>query len=560
MTYEKFNEKFIEILCSEFQSIWFINLDTFIMSEYWSDKNTVIPGSIDSALEMGNYDTVRKWYVENHVAVQNRERVLQQSTVENVLKMTEDGKPFFIGYGRIYDGNINYNQFCFNRIENEDGEVRYIILGLRDIDERKHADIDDITGLLTRHAFFERAEEMLQHNADDVFDVVISDIIDFKNINETYGIKIADKILHWIGNYLAPLSGSRLLIGRYGSDQMVLLGHHDEIMSALSDISGQKYMDALKVSGLPLFLTKFGVYQNIRHDTPVIASCDKAHIALNGIKSKYDQLIAFYDDKLESRLETQRKIEESMHDSLKNNHFKVYYQPKHDTVTGKINGAEALIRWEHPEYGFMSPSDFISQFEMNGFVKEIDYFVWKRTCENLRRWMDKGIEVVPVSVNASKLSFSQHDLIKRIQKPVSENRIPSKYLHIEITETLMSDDVDDLIMKLTALRALGYEIELDDFGAGYSSINLLSTLPIDVIKLDMSFVQHFENEKRTKVLAACINLAKELGYKTVSEGVELREQHEILGILGVDIIQGYLYSKPLSEEEFEQYLISQSEL
>lgn len=551
----KLQEKINIFLFKEFQSVWLIDIKDSSIINFWENSEKSFHDTVEKITELGAYEKARLWYIDNHIVPQNRERVLAMSTIENILEMTADGKPLYIGYGRLNSGCTNYNQLCFDRIENESGEVQYIVLGVRGIDERRKADIDEVTGLLTRHAFFERAEELIRRRANEQFDIMISDIIDFKNINETYGIKTADKILHWVGRFLAPYSGPDLLVGRYGSDQMVMLGTHEEMMKHTSDTGKHRYHEERLKSGLPNFITKYGIYLDIPHNLPVLTSCDKAHVALNGIKSRYDQTVAYYDEKLETRLETQRRIEESMHSSLENNDFQVYYQPKHDAVTGKINGAEALIRWNHPEYGFMSPGDFIPLFEMNGFVKEVDRYVWRRTCENLRRWQDKGINIVPVSVNASKLTFESENFIRDLQSAAVSNRIPSKYLHIEITETLMSDDVDDLIMKLTALRAIGYEIELDDFGAGYSSINLLSTLPIDVVKLDMSFVQHFENEKRTKVLAACINLARELGYKTISEGVELKEQLDILGILGVDIIQGYLYSKPLSEEVFEQYLI-----
>lgn len=558
MTLEKLNEKIVKCFCDEFQTIWLVDMKDLSMHTVYANNEISIPKSVDVATTMNSYELSRVWYIESYVVEQDRSRVMKQTLMDEVLAHTAGGKTYYVEYTRVFEGNVNYNQLCFNRVEAENGIVEYIMLGFRDIDVRRSADVDDMTGLLTRPAFFKMAEELLKNNPNMEFDIVISDIVDFKKINETYGIKTGDKILGWVGSMFAPYISEDLLVGRYGGDQMVIMGPHEKVVKNKFQDGLERFMMAEKRNGLPDIVMKFGVYENIQHDRSIISSCDKAHVALNKIKGHYEKILAFYDEKLISELDVQRRIENSMYDSLKNNDFKVYYQPKHDAVTGRLVGAEALIRWIHPEYGFMSPAQFIPLFENNGFVVEIDAFVWKRTCENLRRWEDKGIETVPVSVNASKLTFVQEELIKKLQVPVVENSISPKQLHLEITETLMTDDVDDLVHKLTAMRAIGYQIELDDFGAGYSSINILSSLPLDVVKLDMSFMKQFGDDKRAKVLAACINLAKELGYKTVSEGVELKEQKDVLGILGVDIIQGYYYSKPLSEEEFEAYMLKYS--
>lgn len=554
MAEERFIKEIANCLSEEYQSLWIIDSKDLAMRLFWSNEDDSIPGSLEIVSAFNNYATARQWYVDNCVVEQDKARLFEMSSVDNINAKLSEGKPYYIEYNRISAGTINYNQLYFSGIYAEDGTMEHFVLGFRDIDIRKKAERDDLTGLYTRQIFFQKAEKLISDNPDTRFDLSISDIVDFKEVNESYGPKMGDEILKWSGNQLAALISDDVLVGRYGGDQFVIVAPHDKFLQ-LGEKQTFSYFDEMaSKDNLPKITVKYGIYNDIKPTDSIISVCDKAHMALNSIKHQYGTYVAFYDEKIKSELDVSRKIENSMHKALKEEQFKVYYQPKHDSVTGKLVGAEALIRWIHPEYGFMSPGDFIPLFEKNGFVVETDNYVWDKTCKNLRRWKEAGINTVPISVNASKLTFEQEHLIETYNKSVKENGIDPKMLHIEITETLMTDDVDALVNKLTDIRSEGYKIELDDFGAGYSSINILSTLPMDIVKLDMSFMKQFGDIKRSKVLAACINLAKELGYRTVSEGVELKEQCETLRTLGVDTIQGYYYSRPLPEAEFEQYM------
>jgi len=556
MVRNQINDKLIKVLCKDFQSVWLVKLEDMSLEIFSSSSQQSIEDCERQAAMIASYDEARLWYINNYVVAHSKARVLEATKIENVLEKTENGEAFFVEYGRVMDDITNFNQLWYDRIYNDEGNLEFILMGFRDIDVRKSAEVDDLTGLLTRQAFFKKAEEMLNDSPDEQFDIIISDIVDFKKINETYGAKIADDILKWEGNYLASMRMDGMLAGRYGGDQMAIFGTHGAIIKLTSDTYRDNFYKNKSENGLPDIIVKFGIYLDIPHEQSLIASCDKAHMALNSIKRHYDKDYAIYDDKIKNQIDKKRIIEDSMHESLNNGDFKVFYQPKHDAKTGKMVGAEALMRWIHPKYGFMSPADFIPQFEQNGFIVENDKYVWKRTCENLRRWEARGIDTVPISINISKMSMANISIEDDLQWHVVRNGLNPSKLHIEITETLMADDVDALIKKLNAIRDAGFEIELDDFGAGYSSINILSTLPIDVVKLDMSFMKQFGDSKRSKVLVACVNLAKELGFKTVSEGVELKEQRDVLDNLGVDAIQGYYYSKPLPEEEFEKYMIN----
>jgi len=552
-------EQLIDILGKEYQTIWLISLKDMTMQIFKTDGKKSIPNSVNTALQLNSYDDARQWYVDNCVIEKHKDKVFKQTDLDYVLSMLKGGKSFFVEYGRLNSGQINFNQLCYDKIINPvTGENEYIALGFRNIDITKRAEFDDVTGLYLRQVFFKKAEEMLENYPNEQFDIVMSDIMDFKKINETYGAKCADDILRWQGRYLLNFASEKTIVGRYGGDQMVMFGTHNQIIDIVSSDSKEKYEQSERDNGLPASQVKLGVYLNVRKDDSIIASCDKAHTALNSIKHLYSKDVAYYNDEIKDHLDKQRRIENSMHESLENHDFKVYYQPKHSAQTGELIGAEALIRWIHPEYGFMSPADFIPLFEQNGFIEKIDEYVWNRTCENLRKWMDKGIKTVPISVNASILTMVKDNLFDDMINPVRKNNLSPSQLHIEVTETLMTENSDKLIKTLNKTRELGFAVELDDFGSGYSSLNVLSTFPIDILKLDMSFLQQFGDKKRSVVLESCIDMAQKLGFTTVSEGVELKEQRELLEKLGVDAIQGYYHSKPLPEDEFEMYMMEHS--
>ncbi len=543
----------IEYLSTDFQAIWLIDLEDMKLTSYKVNPDLAIPGSVDTASSLSNYELARKWYVSNFVVEEHKERVDKCSEVSNILKEISTGKTYTVDYRRICKGKVNYNQLVYAKVNREPDRVTHFLMGFRDVDAFKRADIDELTGLFTRKAFIQHAAEVLQKYPDERFDLMLSDIEDFKDINETYGMKTGDEILRRLAKRLTRIMRPDLLVGRYGGDQFAVLIRNADLEEALLE-EGERSLDIIPEGFMPDLVVKYGICRNVSHTDPITIACDHAHIALNAIKHKYGQNLAVYDGAIKNEIERQRVLEKDMHAALTNQEFKVYYQPKHDANTGKVVGAEALIRWEHPKYGFLSPGAFIPLFEQNGFISEADFYVYRRTCDNLVRWKEKGLDLIPISVNASKLTFDKRNIVAEVEHMLESKGLPTDCLHIEITESLMSENMEGLVQKLNDLKEKRLQIELDDFGAGYSSINMLSTLPLDVIKLDMSFMQQFGDPKRGKILEACVKLARSLGYKTVSEGVETKEQLDALKELGVDIIQGYYFSKPLPEEQFEEYL------
>lgn len=411
---------------------------------------------------------------------------------------------------------------------------------------------DDLTGLYTKQAFFHHAQILLRRNPDIRYSLIMFDIDNFKYVNERYGEMTGDRILRKIGNQIKTGKKPDTLAGRYSGDNFVILVEQgkqntEDMISYYSSV----VMKALDIQKVAL---KFGIYDDVEHNVPVSVLCDRVKMALRRNKQYYGTAIARYDKAFREKIDWENKLEQFMEAAVKENQFQVYYQPKHDAKSGRLIGAEALVRWVHPELGFISPGDFIPLFERNGFITEADYYVWENVCRDLRAWMDAGMNVVPVSVNGSKLDFAAKDYVERLHKPVDAYHVPKQYLHIEVTESLVSENIDELEKLLEKLRAEGFQIEMDDFGKGYSSLNTLGTLSLDVVKLDMSFISQIGNERKLRILAAMISLAKNLKLHTVAEGVETEEQLKVLKELGCDAIQGYYFSKPLPKEQFTEYL------
>lgn len=413
-------------------------------------------------------------------------------------------------------------------------------------------EIDDLTGLYTKQAFFHHAQILLRRNPDIPYSLIMFDIDNFKYMNECYGEATGDRILCKIGNQIKSNKQFNTLAGRYSGDVFaILMEQSKENTEDLIACYKSVVMEDLDIQKISL---KFGVYDNIEHNVPISILCDRTQMALRSNKQHYGTAIARYDKAFREKIEWENRMEQSMESAVKERQFQVYYQPKHDARNGKLIGAEALIRWIHPELGFISPGDFIPLFERNGFITEVDYYVWKNVCYDLRDWMDAGITTVPISVNGSKLDFVEKDYWERLHNPVNKYQIPREMLHIEVTESLVSEDMQELVGLLDRLRKDGFKIEMDDFGKGYSSLNTLGTLPLDVVKLDMSFINQIGNERKYRILSAVVSLAKNLQLYTIAEGVETEEQLKILQNLGCDAIQGYYYSRPLPKEQFTEYI------
>ena len=409
---------------------------------------------------------------------------------------------------------------------------------------------DELTGLYTRQAFLRRADLVRRENPKKKFAILAFDFDNFKSSNTLYGEQKCNEFLAYTAKRLKGLI-PKSIAGRYGGDQYILFFNYD---GDNVDVERIKYLSKaiLDTAPIPHQIVKVGINSPISHDLPFVVCCDRAFLAIQQVKGIYGKDIAFFEADFQKHLLDEQRINETMEDALENGEFKVYYQPKHETITGKIVGAEALVRWEHPEYGFMSPGQFIPLFEKNGFITKLDMFVIKQVCEDMLVWKKKGYVFVPVSVNVSRRDFLEEGCIDKQIQLIDSYNIEHAYFHMEVTESLYSENTEIIISQLKKVQELGFMIEMDDFGSGYSSLGLLSSFPLNVLKLDISFVRNFrENEI---VIENIIKMAHKLGLLTVAEGAETNEQVATLKTLGCDFIQGFYFSKPLSFKEYEKYI------
>lgn len=411
---------------------------------------------------------------------------------------------------------------------------------------------DDLTGVFTRQAFMHHASVLLQKNPDVDFTLAISDIQDFRLVRERYGTKVADDLLLQNVALLRRAQRDNFVFGRYGDNQFAVIAPSSYRYKDRRIQEGEVMRLLLPEEGYVQL--KFGVKRDIEHDVPIVEHCRHALMALDTVKHVYGRNYGVFDDDLQKYITRRSVIERSMEKALEEEQFHIYYQPKHDSLTGALVGAEALIRWTHPEYGFLSPAEFIPVFEQTGFISEVDFYAWKRTCQNQRRWQDKGVRIVPISVNCSRSELLQDDFLHKWFKPLQDSNLSTQSMHLEVTESLFTEQFEKLAEVLRECRQRGVEIELDDFGTGYSSLSMFQMLPLDIIKFDMSFVKGLDSPKQARIMAACVNLVHNLGMKTVAEGVETSQQLDKVKSMGLDMVQGYYYSRPLPEEEFERYL------
>ena len=410
---------------------------------------------------------------------------------------------------------------------------------------------DELTGLFHKEFFFQYGKRLDDLNNNMPMDAVVADINRFHVVNELYGRSYGNLVLKTIGESLHELvSEAGGLACRRDNDQFcIYLPHNDELKNKLP-----QYIDAIdkRINDSNISL-RYGVYSDDGSVKCMEHRFDYARLACQKLRNSYVSSYDFYNDEQNSKELFSERLINDMDKALSERQFKVYYQPKY-SIAGdkpKLSSAEALIRWFHPEFGMISPGQFISLFEENGLIQKLDRFVWNEAAAQIRLWKDRyGIEI-PVSVNVSRVDMFNSHLAQILEKITKQNGLENTDLLLEITESAYTDDSDQIIEMVKKLRKCGFRIEMDDFGSGYSSLNMLTSLPIDALKLDMKFIKVIcENTKSARLVAIMIDIARLLEVPVIAEGVETKEQMELLKKLGCDIIQGYYFSKPLPPEEF----------
>lgn len=347
--------------------------------------------------------------------------------------------------------------------------------------------------------------------------------------------------------------GDRGLCSHFGADRFACLIERPRSYEDAWFLEAGTQINAF--SSTKNVVMKWGIYPVEDRGISVEQMCDRALLAARGIKGRYGTHFAAYDDELRSKLLREQAITDGMEAALSGEQFEIYLQPKYRVRDDTLAGAEALVRWNHPEWGLLPPSEFIPLFEKNGFITRVDQYVWESVCAAMQAWDQKGLPPVSVSVNVSRADIYNADLPGILTETVERYGQPPSRLHLEITESAYTENPDQIIETVGRLRKLGFVVEMDDFGRGYSSLNMLNQMPLDVLKLDMKFIQS-ETAKplHQGVLRFIMGLARSMNLSVVAEGVETREQLERLREIGCDYVQGYYFAKPLPCRDFEALL------
>ena len=413
---------------------------------------------------------------------------------------------------------------------------------------------DHLTGLFNRDYFARYAEQYDQYHRDDPTDALVLDISHFRMMNERFGKAYGDEVLRRIGAELFTFVRENGGIAcRREADTFQIYCPHREDYPALAarvasaaggDDEGRVYI-------------RIGVNPNVDKSGDMERRFDRAKSAADTIRSSRTESVAYYNDDLMKKELDAGRLLDDFRSALAEKQFLVYYQPKYN-IQGPhpvLCGAEALVRWKHPTRGMVSPGTFIPLFESNGLIRDLDNYVWREAAEQIRRWKDQLGHAVPVSVNVSRVDILDPDLTETLCGLVRENSLDLQDLHLEITESAYTEDSKQISDIVAGLRNLGFRIEMDDFGSGYSSLNMIITLPIDLLKLDMGFIRSaFSEGGDTGMLKIIMDIARYLSVPMIAEGVETKEQMLTLKDLGCDIVQGYYFSKPVPAEEFEQFI------
>ena len=420
---------------------------------------------------------------------------------------------------------------------------------------------DKLSGLYTIDYFFEYLKQIIPLDMGSERDAIVIDIEHFRLINEIYGRGVGDQILSQIGNYLQQILATLNAIAcRAGADVFYVYTIHQDdyqdLLAALQTVLA-------KVAKVGNIRIRIGVWQYVERDLDPESWFDRAKNACDRIGGNFTTSIAFYNSGLHSKHLREERLIRDIYDAIEHKDLKVYYQPKYAIQGDKphLRSAEALIRWIHPSLGFINPGDFIPLFESNGLIQMVDNYVWNEAAAQIRRWKDEFDFTVPVSVNVSRIDIYDPELENKFCNILEQNKLtPNEYM-IEITESAYSDNAQGLIDVLSSMRSKGFRIEMDDFGTGYSSLGMLTELPIDILKIDMSFVRNMEkHEKNKRMVELIIDIAKFLKVPCVAEGVETESQLQTLKRMGCDVIQGYYFSKPVPPEEFVKFIEKEKSL
>ena len=428
------------------------------------------------------------------------------------------------------------------------------------IRSRRFRDTDQLTGGKNKNRFYRDCEKISKKISPEKLAMVVLDIDKFKYINDRLGYDEGDRILVRIHKTLADCLDKEEPFARISEDNFACLLKN----APDKDLEMRLHEVFTEFNRRNSFFIKYpvnfsagicrlgqcrGKFDSIDFTTAI----DRCKLAKKSIKNKHNSDVAFYDGKIREVSLREKDFENAMPQALENREFECYLQPKYGTNSREIVGAEALIRWNSKEFGFVCPGDFIPLAEKNGFVVELDFFILEEVCKMLRRWLDNGKTPIVISVNQSRLHINDDDYIWRLREIVDKYEIPYEYIELELTESVFTEDAERMIAIMKKLHEIGFKLSIDDFGSGYSSLNLLKDIPADVLKIDREFFNGTVNSKKGRaIISSVVDMAKNLEMNVISEGVETQDQIDFLKEIDCNMVQGFYFSKPMKLKDFDE--------
>lgn len=503
------------------------------------DKSFSSPGKMVAA----NQFSVPKIIISEKISKEAELFFLDQNVVQ-IIKETKDSQILIHLINNIIE-NEKKTQEKIKRIETQFQHDKIAI-----------SQIDEKTGIYNETTFSLKTKEMLLKNQEVQYVLLRFDIDHFNAFNESYGFAEGDNLLYQIGQAFIRTKKPGMTFGHIRGDHFVICTPYDtfnpeEKISLITNFLNSLYPDFY-------FIVRMGIYliENPHEDVPLAIS--RTLLTLCTAKNSFNKHYAFYDKKLSNKLLDEQEFTSEMSQALEKENFAVYFQPQYDYTTESLSGAEALVRWQHPIRGLISPGLFIPLFEQNGFITKLDEFMWDKSCSYMRKWIDQGFNPVPVSVNISRRDIYNPNLVQHFKDLLKKYNLSPKHLRLEITESAYMENPEQLINVVKELQKIGFIIEMDDFGSGYSSLNTLKDVPVDILKLDMKFIEsNSEKEQSSRggsILSSIVRMANWLKLPVIAEGIETKSQADFLKSIGCFNMQGFFFAKPMPAADYEELL------
>lgn len=416
----------------------------------------------------------------------------------------------------------------------------------------KNIETDKLTGLHSHEIFYDEISRFMKANEEKEYDIICCEVKNFSEFNDRYGKEAGDRVLKIMAAEIVKRQQVFIFSTIVNEDTFMVMVEHDKFRSRYEL---EMYCSKILVEN---FITdigvKFGVYQKVDKSLLAEEACERALLALKSIHGREKQKFAYYDTNYLDEVKRNEHIRLDIDRALDQEEIVVHYQPKYNLETGEIVGGEALARWKHPEYGFMYPGSFVGVLEDAGLISKLDFFVFESVTCTMRKWINQGRKVKPISVNFSRFDFECSVFVNEICRIADKYEIPHNLLHIEVKESAYTKNLHNILEESKELKNRGFLVELDNFGAGYLTLNILDDISIDVLKIDVHSYRKRKPLEQSKVLLFIVNLAKFLDVTTVAEGVESKEEMEYLKEQGCDYGQGKYFYMPMCVKQFEKLL------